>query len=381
MLRAEREGGVKVDNLLDRVQSVLLLGPGPSPVAPSTYQALSRPTLGHLDPFFIEIMDEIKANLAIVFGTGNTFTIPISGTGSAGMETAFVNTIEKGDRVLVLANGVFGNRMIDVATRLGAEVDVLNFPWGQPVSIDQAADKLKQNRYKIVAMVHAETSTGVLNPAKEIGDLLRSTDSLYLLDCVTSLCGMPVEVDSWHVDICYAGSQKCLSCPPGIAPITFSDRAMEKITNRASKVPNWYLDMNLLTAYWASASRVYHHTAPINILYGLYQSLYNVLEEGLDKVFRRHQQAHTRLIAGLDAMGWEMLVEEPYRLPMLNTVKVPQGIDEKALRAKLRDQYLIEVGSGLGDLAGKVIRIGLMGYGAKEENVDRLLNAIREILK
>jgi alanine-glyoxylate transaminase/serine-glyoxylate transaminase/serine-pyruvate transaminase len=334
-----------------------------------------------LDPFFIEIMDEIKANLAIVLGTKNTFTIPISGTGSAGMETAFVNTIEQGDRVLVLANGVFGNRMIDVATRLGADVDVLNFPWGQPVSIDQAADKLKQNQYKIVAMVHAETSTGVLNPAREIGDLLKSTDSLYLLDCVTSLCGMPVEVDNWHVDVCYSGSQKCLSCPPGIAPITFSDRAMEKITNRASKVPNWYLDMNLLTAYWASASRVYHHTAPINMLYGLYQSLYNVLEEGLEQVFLRHQKAHTRLIAGLAEMGWEMLVAEPYRLPMLNTVKVPQGIDEKALRARLRDQYLIEVGSGLGDLAGKVIRIGLMGYGAKEENVDRLLKAIQEILK
>ncbi|HAL74415.1 MAG TPA: alanine--glyoxylate aminotransferase [Clostridiales bacterium] len=359
--------------------NVLLFGPGPSPVAPSTYHALSQPTLGHLDPAFIMIMDEVKANLRTIMGTRNNFTLPISGTGSAGMEAAFVNMIEPGDKVLVLINGVFGNRMADVAARLGAEVTKLEFAWGTPVMTEIVADQLNKGDYKIVAMVHAETSTGVCNPAQKVGGLAKKAGSYYLLDCVTSLGGIPVEVDNWGVDICYSGTQKCLSCPPGLAPITFSDRAITAIANRQRKVPNWYLDMNLLTSYWAGATRTYHHTAPINMVYGLYQALQNVLTEGLEQAFKRHADAHHYLVAGLAAQGWQMLVEESYRLPMLNTVVVPEGVDEKALRMQLRDKHLIEVGSGLGSLAGKVIRIGLMGYGAQRENVDRLLAALLDI--
>jgi len=228
-------------------------------------------------------------------------------------------------------------------------------------------------------MVHAETSTGVRNPAREVGELVKNAGSYYLLDCVTSLGGIPVEVDNWGVDICYSGTQKCLSCPPGLAPISFSDQAMKTITSRQRKVPNWYLDMNLLTSYWAGATRTYHHTAPINMIYGLYQSLQNLFAEGIDNAFRRHSDAHQYLVDGLAAQGWQMLVDEPYRLPMLNAVVVPDGLDEKDLRAKLRSKYLIEVGSGLGALAGKVIRIGLMGYGAQRDNVDRLLAAMQDL--
>ena len=291
------------------------------------------------------------------------------------METAFSTPLSRSDRVLVLANGVFGNRMIDVATRLGADVDVLNFPWGQPVSIDQAADKLKQNQYKIVAMVHAETSTGVLNPA--IGDLLKSTDSLYLLDCVTVYAVCPSKSTTGMLSVCYSGSQKCLSARRALHRSPFPIVPWKNYQS-ASKVPNWYLDMNLLTAYWASASRFIIIPRP-SICSTAFTSRFITYWKKVLNRFSPASKAHARLMQSLE-MGWEMLVAEPYRLPMLNTVKVPQGIDEKALRARLRDQYLIEVGSGLGDLAGKVIRIGLMGYGAKEENVDRLLKAIQEIL-
>lgn len=368
-------------NLLDDIQSVLLLGPGPSCVAPSTYHAMSRTTLGHLDPYFIKIMDEIKIGLRTLMGTKNNLTVPISGTGSAGMEAAFVNILEPGDKVLILINGVFGNRMADVAGRLGGEVTALHFDWGTPVIPAAVAEQLRKDSYKLVAVVHAETSTGVRNPVQEIGDLVRGTGALYLVDAVTSLGGIPVEVDKWGADICYSGSQKCLSCPPGVAPITFSDRAVTMLSTRKAKVPNWYLDMNLLTQYWAGVSRVYHHTAPINMLYGFYQAVYNVLEEGLDNSFKRHTAAHERLVAGLSEIRWKLLVEPEYRLPMLNTVVVPEGVDEALLRRRLLNEYKIEVGAGLGVMAGKIIRIGLMGYGAQEYNVDRLLTAMKEILK
>lgn len=368
-------------NYLDDIQSTLLLGAGPSGVAPATYCALSRTTLGHLDPFFVEIMDQIKAGLRTLMQTGNEVTVPLSGTGSLGMEASFVNTIEPGDKVLVLENGVFGTRMVDVAGRLGAQVTHLAFPWGTPVAVDQVKEQLEKDDYKIVAVVHAETSTGVRNPVAEIGELVKDTGALYLVDTVTSLGGIPVELDKWHVDVCYSGTQKCLSCPPGLSPVSFSDRAMEVIRNRKTKVPNWYVDLNLLTQYWGGSKRTYHHTAPINMVYALYQAIYNILDEGMEQVFARHQAAHQRLVAGLDKLGMSLLVEPAYRLPELNAIVVPDGVDEAALRARLLKDYHIEISAGLGALAGKVVRVGLMGYNATDYNVDRLLAAMGDILK
>ena len=366
-------------NLLEDIKPTLLMGPGPSSVHPSTYNALSRMTLGHLDPYFIEIMDGIKDGLRQIMGTQNNVTVPLSGTGSAGMEAAFVNLVEPGDKVLILRNGVFGMRMTDVATRLGAEVDVLEFPWGTPVLLPDVEAKLKEKTYDIVAIVHAETSTGVRNPAAEVGAVL-SGRALYIVDTVTSLGGIPVESDKWGADVMYSGAQKCLSCPPGASPITFSDKAMAKIAARKTKVPNWYLDMNLLTSYWGGAKRVYHHTAPINMMYGLYQAVHNILEEGQEAVFKRHADCHAQLVDGLAAMGIGMLVEKEYRLPMLNTVVVPEGVDEAAVRDRLLKEFGIEIGAGLGALAGKVWRVGLMGHTARPENVDRLLDALKKCI-
>ena len=299
---------------------------------------------------------------------------------SSGMEAAFVNTVERGDKVLILENGVFGNRMEDVASRLGAVVTKEEFEWGTPVRPERVRELLAQDHYKIVAIVHAETSTGVRNPVEEIGQIVHDAGSLYLVDAVTSLGGIPVEVDKWHADICYSGTQKCLSCPPGAAPITFSPAAMEVVANRSCKVPNWYLDMNMLTKYWGGSKRVYHHTAPISMMFALYQAIYNIQAEGLENVYARHMRVHKRLVAGLEKLGLKMLVEPQYRLPELNTVLIPEGIDEAKLRAQLLDKYHIEVSGGLGALAGKVIRIGLMGYNATDENVDRLLAAMKEIM-
>lgn len=369
-----------MNNYLDNIQSILLLGAGPSSVAPSTYHALSKNTLGHMDPYFIKIMDELKANLRTLFGTKNELTVPLSGTGSLGMEAAFVNIVEKDDKVLVLQNGTFGKRMADVAGRLGAQVTELAFEWGKPVDVEAVSGQLKKDKYKIVAVVYAETSTGVRNPVKEIGELLKDSETLYLVDTVTAIGGIPIEVDAWGIDICYAGSQKCISCPPGASPITFSNRAVETIKNRKSKVPNWYLDMTLLTQYWEGNTRVYHHTPPINMMYAIYQAVFNIIEEGLEKVFARHQQAHKMLVDGLGNMGWSMLVDENYRLPMLNAVRVPDGVDEANLRSRLLSEHRIEISSGLGELAGKIVRIGLMGYNAKPESVDRLLDAMKKIL-
>jgi alanine-glyoxylate transaminase/serine-glyoxylate transaminase/serine-pyruvate transaminase len=314
--------------------------------------------------------------------TENKLTVPLPTTGSGGMEAAFVNIVEKGDKVLILQNGVFGTRMIDVAGRLGAEVTALEFAWGTPVVLDQVAEQLKKDEYKVVAVVYAETSTGVKNPVKEIGELVtQSSSRLYMVDAVTGFGGIPLRVDDWNIDICYSGSQKCLSCPPGIAPITFSDAAVEVIQARKTKVPNWYLDMNMLIAYWGGgAARVYHHTAPINMLYGFYQALYNILDEGEENAFKRHETAHKALVAGLKPLGWELLVQEGYRLPMLNTVIVPDGVDEAALRRDLLQKHGIEIGNGLGALAGKIIRIGLMGYNAQTHVVDRLIAAMKDSL-
>jgi alanine-glyoxylate transaminase/serine-glyoxylate transaminase/serine-pyruvate transaminase len=358
----------------------MLMGPGPSCVPPAVYEALARPTIGHLDPRFIRVMDEIKVLLRQVISTQNELTIPISGTGSSGMETCFVNLVEPGDRVLILVNGVFGVRMADVAGRLRAEVDTLQFEWGTPVDVEVVKSKLADGPYAIVAVVHAETSTGVCNPVAEIGQLVAPTEALYLVDTVTSLGGMPVEMDCRGCDALYSGTQKCLSCPPGLAPVSLSPRAVEKLKSRQSKVPNWYLDLTLITGYWEGAKRSYHHTAPINMLYGLYQALRCIVDEGLDGVFGRHCRAHEQLVAGLADLGLEMLVEPGARLPMLNAVCVPEGVDEAAVRKALLEDHDIEIGAGLGPLSGKIWRIGLMGHTAREENVERLLAALKAVL-
>lgn len=369
-----------MENQLYKVHEVLLMGPGPSCVLPQVYEALARPTIGHLDPTFIAIMDEIKVLLQQVMQTDNALTIPMSGTGSSGMETCFVNLIEPGDRVLVLKNGVFGMRMQDVATRLRAEVDTVEFQWGTPVTLDRVEAALQGQAYDIVGVVHAETSTGVANPVEKIGQLVKPTGALYLVDTVTSLGGMPVETDAWHVDAIYSGTQKCLSCPPGLAPISFSARAAEKLRARKSKVPNWYLDLTMIVNYWEGAQRAYHHTAPINMLYGLYQALYCILEEGLDAVFARHRQMHDYLVSQLESLGLSLLVDESCRLPMLNAVCIPDGVDDARVRQVLLQDHRIEIGAGLGPLAGKIWRIGLMGHTARRENVDRLVEALRQTL-
>ena len=370
-----------MDNLLNGIEEVLLMGPGPSCVHPDVYKALSRDTLGHLDPYFIKIMDEIQVLLQEVMNTKNQLTLPMSGTGSAGMEACFVNLIEPKDRVLILINGVFGKRMQEVSNRLGANVDTIEFDWGTPINPEAVKEKLENNTYKIIAVVHAETSTGVKNPILEISNLLKEKDSLFLVDAVTSLGGMEVNLDAWNIDASYSGSQKCLSCPPGLAPVSFSEQAFSKIMNRENKVPNWYLDMSLIGQYWQQdRKRVYHHTAPVNMLYALYQSLLLFKEEGASNVFKRHVECHLKLKEGLKGLGLEMFVEEPYRLPMLNAVTIPDGVDEAEVRKRLRLEHKIEIGGGLGPLAGKIWRIGLMGHTARIENVERLLKALEKIL-
>jgi len=304
----------------------------------------------------------------------------VSGTGSAGMETVFVNLLERGERVLVLVNGVFGKRMVDVAQRLGGEVDALEFPWGTPVILEEVAKKLQEKSYTLVAVVHAETSTGVRNPVEEISALVKPTGALYIVDTVTGLGGIPVLVDEWGIDALYSGTQKCLSCPPGLSPVTMSPRAIEKLKARKTKAPNWYLDLSMIVSYWEGAKRVYHHTAPINMLYGLYQALQVILEEGEEATHARHLAAHQRLVAGLKELGLEMLVAPEYRLPMLNAIRVPEGVDEAGVRKTLLEKHHIEIGAGLGPLAGQIWRVGLMGHTAWPENVDRCLSAFKDAL-
>ncbi len=369
-------------NLLDGIKETLLMGPGPSCVHPKVYEALSRKTIGHLDPYFIKIMDEIQALLQELMNTKNKLTLPISGTGSAGMETCFVNLIEPDDPVLILTNGVFGVRMQDVASRLGAKVDNIDFEWGTPVRPEVIKEKISKNNYKIIAVVHAETSTGVKNPIDEISKIVKGTNSLFLVDTVTSLGGIEVKVDEWGADAVYSGTQKCLSCPPGLAPVSISDKAYSLILNRKKKVANWYLDLSLIGQYWSGErSRVYHHTAPINMLYALYQALLLIKEEGIQNVFKRHLENHKRLKDGLETLGLEMYVEEPYRLPMLNAVKIPDGVNDGKVRSSLLQDFQIEIGGGLGPLAGKIWRIGLMGHTARPENVDRLISAVKQTMK
>lgn len=369
-----------MENLLDGIENITLMGPGPSCVDERVLNALAKNTLGHLDPWFIKIMDAMKSQLKTLLHTRNQLTLPISGTGSAGMECCFVNLIEKEDPVLILINGVFGMRMQDVATRLGGRVDTLEFEWGTPVLVEKVKAQLAQKTYKLVAVVHAETSTGVRNPVAEIGDLLKGTDTLFLVDAVTSFGGIEIPMDSWGIDVLYSGTQKCLSCPPGLAPISFSDRAVGAIKQRKTKVPNWYLDLTMILNYWEGATRAYHHTAPINMLYGLYQALSLILEEGEARVFQRHMETHLQLVEGLGKIGIQMLVDKSCRLPMLNSILIPKGAEDAVVRTRLLREHKIEIGAGLGPLAGKIWRIGLMGHTARPENVDKLLKALTAVL-
>lgn len=358
----------------------VLMGPGPSDIPPRVLNALARPTVGHLDPVFLELMDDVRLKLQQVFVTQNEMTMAISGTGSAGMETLFVNLIEPGDTALIGVNGVFGGRMADVAERCGAEVVKIEKPWGQVFDQDEVIQAISEHRPNIVALVHAETSTGAHQPIDRVGAAAHDAGALFLLDCVTSLGGMPVKIDEWGVDAAYSGTQKCLSCPPGLSPVTLSPRAVEKIDARKQKVQSWYLDTTMLRNYWGD-QRAYHHTAPINMLYGLHEALCIVLEEGLEARHARHQQAHTLLRDGLAELGIRYVSQEGHHLPMLNAISIPVGTDDATVRRHLLEEYGIEIGAGLGAFKGKAWRIGLMGHAATRRNVTLCLSALRELLK
>ena len=365
-------------NQLD-VPPRLLLGPGPSNAHPRVLQALSMRQVGHLDPTFIELMNENQELLRYAWQTDNQFTIPVSGTGSAAMEASVANTVEPGDIVLVGVNGYFGLRLVDMAGRYGGDVRQIDKPWGNVFSLDDLRDGLKQHRPAILALIHAETSTGARQPLEGVADLCREFNCLLLIDSVTSLGGVPLMLDEWGVDVAYSGSQKCLSCPPGIAPLTFGPRAVEKLNNRKTQVANWYLDMSLLSKYWGS-ERTYHHTAPINMNYALREALRLVAEEGLEARWARHQANAELFWDGLAAMGIECHVPHEYRLPSLTTVRVPDGVDAKAVAGRLLREYNIEIAGGFGPLAGQIWRVGLMGFNSRPENVMLLLAALKEVL-
>jgi alanine-glyoxylate transaminase/serine-glyoxylate transaminase/serine-pyruvate transaminase len=359
----------------------LLLGPGPSDVAPSVLRAMAQPLVGHLDPVFVKLMEEIKTMLREVFQTKNEMTFPVSGTGSAGMEFCCANLIEPGDEVIIGVNGVFGTRMGDVAERCGARVTKVESAWGTIITPQQIADALKKvSQPKFVALVHAETSTGALTPVEEISQLAHDAGALFLLDTVTSLAGCPVRIDAWNVDAVYSGTQKCLSAPPGLSPVSLSPRAMEVAAKRKTKVQSWYLDVNLLSSYWGQ-ERVYHHTAPITMNYGLHEALRLVLTEGLENRWARHEENYFLLKKGLAELGLEIVSQAGHQLWQLNAVGVPAGVDELSVRRQLLADYNIEIGAGLGPLKGKIWRIGLMGAGSTKENVATVLNALRQILK
>jgi alanine-glyoxylate transaminase/serine-glyoxylate transaminase/serine-pyruvate transaminase len=360
----------------------MLMGPGPSDVHHRVLEAMARPTLGHLDPAFVAMMDEVKAMLREAFFTDNALTLPISGPGSAGMEACFVNLVEPGDTVVVCVNGVFGGRMKENVERCGAHAVVVEDQWGTPVDGEKVEAALKANPgARALAFVHAETSTGVESPASELCGLAREHGALSIVDTVTSLAGIPVLVDHWGADAVYSGSQKCLSCAPGLSPLTFSDRAVETLRARKTKVQSWFLDLSLLTAYWGGgAKRTYHHTAPVNALYGLHESLVMLHEEGIEHSWTRHAMMHQALRAGLEAMGLSLLVAEGARLPQLNAVTIPDGIDEAAVRTRLLTENGLEIGAGLGSLAGKVWRIGLMGQSATPRHVTACLGALEAAL-
>ena len=359
-----------------------LMGPGPSDVSARVLGALSRPTIGHLDPLFVTLMDEIKVLLQYAFQTTNELTLPVSAPGSAGMEACFVNLLSPGDKVIVCQNGVFGGRMKENVERCGATAIMVEDNWGEPVSVDKVIAAFDEHPDTcVLAFVHAETSTGVRSDAATLCKLATERNALSIVDAVTSLGGIELLVDEWGADAVYSGTQKCLSCVPGVSPVTFSPRAVERIKNRDHKVQSWFLDMQLVMGYWGGSSkRAYHHTAPVNALYALHESLVMLQEEGLEAAHRRHRHNHLALVAGLEAMGLSMVVAPEYRLPQLNLVNIPEGVDDAALRSTLLEEFDLEIGAGLGALAGKAWRIGLMGFASSERNVITCLNALEAVL-
>ena len=361
----------------------MLMGPGPSDIHSRVLQALGRPVIGHLDPEFVLMMDEIKGLLHYAFQTTNQMTLPVSAPGSAGMESCFVNLVEPGDDVIVCINGVFGGRMVENVERCGATAIKVEDDWGKPIDLNKLEETIKANPdAKAVAFVHAETSTGVQSDASAISKLAQDAGMLTIMDAVTSLGGTPVMIDEWKIDACYSGTQKCLSCVPGISPVTFSDRALDVIRARNHKVQSWFLDMNLILGYWSSegATRSYHHTAPVNALYALHESLVMLKEEGIENAWKRHQKHHNGLKAGLEVLGLDLIVDEASRLPQLNAIQVPDGVDEALVRRRMLSEYGIEIGAGLGALAGKVWRIGLMGQSSTPRHVTLCLAALEGVL-
>ena len=359
-----------------------LMGPGPSDVHPRILSAMARPTIGHLDPLFVSMMDEVKSLLQYAFQTKNELTIPVSAPGSAGMEACFVNLVEAGDKVIVCQNGVFGGRMKENVERLGAIAIMVEDEWGKAIDCNKVEDALKANPdAKILAFVHAETSTGAQSDAKTLCELAKKYDCLSIVDAVTSLGGTELRVDDWGIDAIYSGTQKCLSCTPGISPVSFSQKATEVIKSRKTKVTSWFLDMNLVMGYWGpNAKRAYHHTAPVNALYSFHESLVMLQDEGLENAWQRHAKNHLALRAGLEAMGLSFIVNEADRLPQLNSVTIPDGVDDAAVRSQLLNEFNLEIGAGLGALAGKVWRIGLMGHSSRAENIMLCLSALEAVL-
>jgi alanine-glyoxylate transaminase/serine-glyoxylate transaminase/serine-pyruvate transaminase len=358
----------------------VLLGPGPSNIHPRVMKAMMSPVVGHLDPDFIRVMEDVKKLLRIVFQTANEITFPVSGTGSAGMETALANLIEDGDEAVVAVNGAFGERVCDAAGRLGAKIHRVEAEWGRIVEPERIEAALKAaNQPKLLAVVHAETSTGAYQPVKELGAMAHRYGALMVMDAVTSLGCVPVEIDRWEIDACYSCTQKGIGAPPGLAPVTFSERAMQVVRNRKRACRSWYFDVAMIERYWGP-DRLYHHTAPITMNYAIYEALRIVVEEGLETRFKRHQSNSAALKAGVQAMGLELAAQEGYRLPQLTAVKVPAGIDDAKVRSELLRLFNIEVGAGLGIFKGKVWRIGLMGESCKRENVMLVLNAFETIL-
>ena len=359
-----------------------LMGPGPSDVHPRVLAAMARPTIGHLDPAFIGMMDEMKSLLQYALQTRNALTIPVSAPGSAGMETCFVNLVEPGDKVIVCQNGVFGGRMKENVERSGGQAVMVEDAWGKPVDPQKLEDALKAHSdAKLVSFVQAETSTGVESDVKTLAAIAQRHGCLTIVDAVTSLGGSPLRVDEWGVDAVYSGTQKCLSCTPGLSPVSFGERAAARIKSRKTKVQSWFLDLNLVMSYWGGdGKRAYHHTAPINALYGLHEALVMLAEEGLENAWARHQRHHQALRAGVEAMGLRFLVDESHRLPQLNSVEVPEGVDEAAVRQRLLKQFNLEIGAGLGSLAGKIWRIGLMGYTSNPKNILFCLTALERVL-
>jgi alanine-glyoxylate transaminase/serine-glyoxylate transaminase/serine-pyruvate transaminase len=358
----------------------VLMGPGPSDVSPRVLQAMSAPCIGHLDPYFLSAMDETQQLLRFLFQTDNQLTIPVSGTGSAGMEACFVNLIEPGDEVVVCVNGVFGTRMADIVGRIGGKLIRVDAPWGRAIDPEAVREAVGGKNPKVLAVVHAETSTGVCQPLEDLAAIARQSGALFLVDTVTSLGGMEVAVDKMGIDAVYSGTQKCLSCPPGLSPISFSPAAMEVLQKRKTQVVSWYLDMGLVADYWG-ANRKYHHTAPINMVYALREALRIIAEEGLEARWARHLLNHRALVAGIETMGLAMVVPQAERLPMLNTIHIPDGADDKRVRAALLNDFGIEIGGGLGDFAGKAWRVGIMGHACRRKNVVLFLSALESILK